>query len=99
MNVHIDLAGYIVMLTALVALAAFCLAVFFGIKDGSRSKNGVLWVANTGRAFQLLGLSLACSATTMPIPPLVFFMFFGMVAFFAGGYLRRDALSIQGEKH
>lgn len=93
MNVDIEAAGYIVLTAALFFLAALSVAVFFGLKHGSRSKVANAWVANTGTATQFLGVALACSSTTMPLPPLLIYLVFGIGLFFVGRYVKREARS------
>nr|WP_192963315.1 hypothetical protein [Pseudomonas fluorescens]CEK42118.1 hypothetical protein PQBR57_0165 [Pseudomonas fluorescens SBW25] len=91
MSVHIDVAGYIVMFAALWFATIFGLAVIFVLKYGSKSKVGQAWSARVGIACQILGMALACSSTTMPLPPLLIFMIFGIALFCVGRFVKQEA--------
>lgn len=93
MNTHIDVAGYIVLLTALIALTSFCVALFYRLRDGTKSKKSNHWAAKTGQAIQFFGLSIACSSSTMPFPPLAIFLAFGIGIFFVGRYVKHVSCS------
>lgn len=91
MNIHVDVAGYIVLVAALFFAVVLAMTVCFGMKHGSRSKIGNAWAANAGVATQILGVALACSSTTMPLPPLLIYLACGVGLFFIGRYVKREA--------
>lgn len=98
MTIQIDTAGYIVLVAALILVAAFVIAVFYGVRYGSQSQAAIAWVEKVGITVQLLGISLACSATTMPVPPLIIFLVVGICLFFFGRYIKQEAVNTKPER-
>lgn len=91
MNDNIDPTGYIVLFAALFLVVVMGLSISVAIKHGRRSDIANKWMVNTGIAIQLLGVALACSATTMPALPLVLFLAVGVYFFIMGSSLKRVA--------
>lgn len=91
--VIMDAAGYIVLFCGTLMMCTLFISIAMDIRFGLKSRQSHTWHLNTLRTYQILGVALVGSATTMPVPPMIVFVCAGIGCFMLGFYGKRKAPS------